>query len=226
MTGRPTWVIVLTSLMLLFAAQLFFTALTTLNALRLRARTPSSSVSSSPPLSVAPPVAASSSFGTPEEQLARELGAASAALDRAHPDAMRAHALARLALALVLFYAVASVFSYDRRGRKVALLAGWLGILYHVGNALFFIFVIRETFLALAPGWVKIAMQQSGPMKDLSGRDWEGIAHTLTLVIPIAVAAGGVAFSFVLLAFFGGRRGRSFYGVVDPRAGRLPDPGG
>jgi hypothetical protein len=204
---RPTWVVVLTSLMLLFAAQLFFTALTTLRSLR------------------APAPIVDASLSTPEDALVREIGAASAALDRAHPAAVRAHAFARLALALMLFYVVAAVFSYDRRGRAAALLAGWLGILYHVGNALFFIFVVRQSLLAMAPAWANVMLKQGGAMKDMSGEDLIGIADTMTLVVPVALAAAGIAFCIVLLAFFGGSKGRTFYGVRAHDT-RLPDNGG
>ncbi len=207
---RPTWLVILTSLMLMFGSQLLFSALTTLRALH--ADPPPATSATDRPVQIT----------SPEEALVQQL--ANVLVDRAHPGAVRAHALARLALALMLFYVVAAVFSFDPKGRTAALLAGWLGIAYHIGNALFFILVVRDGIVALAPSWVELAVKQAGA-EAVAGQDLVGLANTLTLIVPVATALGGIAFCVVLLAYFGGRRGRQLYGL-DSQTVRLPSHGG
>jgi hypothetical protein len=210
-TPRPTWVVVLTSLMLLFAAQLFFSGLSSLRVLR------------EPPTatSVLTPTERVAQAMSPEDALVRELSEVT--VDRGHPGATTAHAAAQLMMALLVLFVVAAIFLGDPRGRSAALLVGWLGIVYNLGNAVFLMTVVRAGVLALAPTWVALAIKQAGNVEGLTAEDMLGLANTATLVVPLATAAAGIGFCVVLLAFFGGRRGRTLYGLPsDP--GRLPDP--
>jgi hypothetical protein len=67
------------------------------------------------------------------------------------PVALSAHALARLGLGLIYLFAVAAVFSGDKRGRRACLLAGWAGIVASVGNAVFVLLVVRNMVPWLLP---------------------------------------------------------------------------
>jgi hypothetical protein len=123
-----------------------------------------------------------------------QLGTVFAALALAHPVAVKVNALSKLALALLLLYAVAAVFTSDARARASVLLAAWAGIAYQIGDGLFLFLVVRP----------------------------RSVSELVSLADVFIVATGlvGVAFSVLLLAFFGGRRGRVFFGPgQEPRHG-------
>jgi hypothetical protein len=112
----------------------------------------------------------------------------------AHPVAVRVNALSKLVLALLLLFAVAAVFSADPRARGATLLAAWVGIVHQIGHGLFlFLIVWPRSAAALMP---------------------------FTDAIIVGTGLLGVAFSVLLLAFFGGRRGRGVFGPQrQPRVG-------
>jgi hypothetical protein len=125
---------------------------------------------------------------------ATDAAAILAALARAHPLAVRIDAAAKVALALLLLFAVAAVFSSDPRARRATLLAAWAGIVYQIGDGLFLYLVVRR----------------------------HSVADVLPLTDALIVGTGlvGIAFSVLLLTFFGGRRGRVFFGPGrEPRHG-------
>jgi hypothetical protein len=116
---------------------------------------------------------------------ATDVGAVFAALAQAHPVAARANALAKLALALLMLYAVAALFAFDPRARAATLLAAWVGIAYQLADGVFLFLVVRP----------------HSPVDRLS----------ITDAIIVATGLLGVAFSVLLLTTFGGRRGRVFF---------------
>ncbi len=218
-TSRPTWLVLMTSMMLMFGAQLFFSGLSKIQALYGEPAAAESGARGS----VAPPRFGG---GAPEDVLVRQLAAVT--IDRAHAKAMTAHAASQVLLALVLFFVVATIFAFDPKGRSAALVAGWLGIAYHVGNALFGLLVLRNGILALAPSWVEVALTQAGATSGapaLTKDELLALASTLTWVIPVGIGVLGVAFCAVFLVYFGGRRGRALYGLP-PRPARLPNHDG
>jgi hypothetical protein len=124
----------------------------------------------------------------------QDLAAVLASLAAAHPVAVTVNALSKLVLALLLLYAVAAVFSADPRARAAALLAAWVGIVHQIGDKLFLFLIVRP----------------------------RSVAEVMSVTDAIIVSTGllGVAFSVLLLTFFGGRRGRGVFGPQrQPRVG-------
>jgi hypothetical protein len=154
---------------------------------------------------------------SPDVVLRRSLAAALARVD---PVAVRAHAGARVILGLLFLFVVAAILMKDPRGRSAALTAAWGGIIYHVASALYFLLLVREGMLAEAPRWAEalIALQGQTPMESTGSARAELIAMADTLLVAsaIVVAVVGIGFSLVLMAYFGGRQGRAFYGVLGP----------
>jgi hypothetical protein len=192
------WMVVLSGLMLVSAFQLFLDGLTGLRG------GPLVRASGEPSAGVDDAAAT--------ELLMRILAMA---LERVDPTLVKAHAASKILVAAVLLYAVAAVASNDRRGRSGALAAAWASIAYHVSSALYSALVVRAGLLATAPQWRSqlLALQRLASDADAGRMEVLGRADTLLLVGPILVSLVGVGFGVVLLAYFGGRRGRSFYGL-------------
>jgi hypothetical protein len=180
---RPRWVVVLALAMLAFGGHLLTVGVSTLPA---HAR----------------PAA---SDATPDLQ---GIAAMVSAIAEAHPVAVRVNALSKVLLGLLLLYAVAAVFASDPRARAATLLAGWVGIGYHVGDALFRFLVVRPGVVEAAPLLASlVTSQRPAGSTPLSGQDMVSL-HDLVIV---GTGLAGVAFCVLLLAFFGGRRGRGFF---------------
>ncbi len=92
-----------------------------------------------------------------QEVLIRGQLALDEAVDRAHPVAARVQAAARLALALVFFFAVAAVFSDDPRARLASVLAAWAGMALHVGSGVFLLTVVRGGMADVVPVLQQVA---------------------------------------------------------------------
>jgi hypothetical protein len=189
---RPRWVVVLALAMLAFGGLLLTLGVSTLPA---HAR----------------PVA---SNAAPDLQGIEAMGVSAVA--EAHPVAVRVNALSKVLLGLLLLYAVAAVFASDPRARAATLLAGWVGIGYHVGDTLFRFLVVRPGLVELAPLLASlVTSQRPAGSRPVSGQDMVS-RHDLVMV---GTGLAGVAFCVLLLAFFGGRRGRGFFGGGQPSHG-------
>ncbi len=205
---RPTWMIVLSSLMFVWALLAFQMGLTTIRTV---GAAPVAGPTHIPGLSL-------------EESLRRELEGARVATDRALPRATTALGIANLALAGVLLFAVAAIATNDARGRAAALAAGAAGIAFHVANSLYFVSLFRGAFLArleprvtslLAARPVTVGMESAEGMMEL--------VSTATIVVPVVSGVVGIGFSVIVLRLFGGPRGRAFYGVPFSSASRAVD---
>ncbi len=140
---------------------------------------------------------------------------------------MRSHAVAQIVLAIVMLFAVSAIATNDRRGRPAALAAAWVGIVYHLGSALFFVFVVRAGLLASAPTWIdQVVALTGGADAGRSRQELLSSTSTLLLLVPLTVSALGVGFSLIVMRFFGGPRGRAFYGVVALDGPSQPQPRG
>jgi hypothetical protein len=190
---RPRWMVVLVALMLVSGARLFLSALMTLQTLQGRPTT----------------VAVEPLSAVDDEALSRTF---EAAMDRAYPRAAATYAAAKLVVALMLLFAVAAVLTHDRRGRRAAMIAAWAGILYNVGNAAFMLIVVRRGALAAAPVLAEALVKRHGAAAPAISEVTAMVGNVM-VVIPVLLALFGIAFSLVILAFFGGRRGRVFYGL-------------
>jgi hypothetical protein len=189
---RPTWVVVLAMAMMVFGGHLLTGGVSILRAI------PEQSGAVEPPT------------GNPTLD---DVRAVRASFALTHPTAVKLNALSKLALALLLLYAVAAVFSSDRRARTATMVAAWVGIGYHVGDALFLFFVVRKGMVAAAPMLASWAASQAGPGKATPSA---GMLMSLTDGLIVGTSLVGVAFSVLLLAFFGGQRGQRFFNAGGP----------
>jgi hypothetical protein len=141
-----------------------------------------------------------------------------------HPLAVRLNATSKVTMGLLMLFAVAGVFASDLRARKAAMLAAWAGIAFQGTDVLFKLLVLRKGMVAAAPLLVDLVARQSGAARPPSA---SAVIWVLDICI-VSLGGLGVLFSVVLLTFFGGKRGRSFFGV-EPRADmvrRQPHHGG
>lgn len=207
---RPTWMVVLASLMVVVSFHLFLGGL--------------SALADGPTRLAGAPVEggdASSAEAAATRALQRGMAIA---LQRVDPLLIRGFALAKLMLGALLLFAVAAIATNDRRGRGGTLVAAWAGIVYHVAGALFFILFVRGRLLDAAPEWVREVQQlQDAALPGGSPEQAISWANQMFVIFPMGLALLGVGFSVVLIAFFGGNRGRAFYGLP-PRG--VPEAGG
>jgi hypothetical protein len=210
---RPAWVVVLGGVMLLFAFHLFLGGLSGLGGVG-RTTAASAGQEGAPLVPGVDPALTA---------LRQALMEAAARLDGTH---LRAHAAAQMALAIVLLFAVSAIATNDRRGRPASLAAAWVGIAYHLGSALFFVFVVRAGLLA-SPGWVDEAVALHGaPDPARLRQELLSSASTLLLLLPLTVSLLGIGFSLIVMRYFGGPRGRAFYGVLAIEVPGQPQPRG
>jgi hypothetical protein len=150
---------------------------------------------------------------TPEQEgLLRIQLLFSNALLRYKPVVLSLHAVARLGLGLLYLFAVAAVFSDDRRGRRVSLLAGWAGLSVSIANVFYLIFVVRGMLPWLLPGMSEAFGK--GARDGSTAPPPESVAqqaHMLLVDLPMLATGLGVVFSLVLLAYFASRNVRLFY---------------
>ena len=204
-TSRPVWVLILSSLMLLTGGY-------SLIAGMLKFRDPA----------VVLATASGDSAGTDAEvELTRRIAAARLAAVAPRRNAVRAEAVAEIAIALFTLYATAAVISRNRHGRLLSIAVGALGIAYQLITLPVYLSLMRDYAARgselLAQAIIQSSGQSSGVGTTLTGPD---VAHRLRSAIvggPIVVAAIGVCGSLVLMVFFGGRRGRALYGLEAPR---------
>lgn len=195
---RPRWMTLLTVLLLLLGGRFFVTAVSDLH----RVATGRAEV-----------LSLDGSFDAQQEALLRGQVVLGNALSRHRPVSLAASAVARLGLGLIYLFAVAAVFSGDARGRRVALLAGWAGIVVSAGNALFLMLVVRRMLPWLTP-MLTDAFAQDAARAGRAGFDPGTVAaqaRLFLLDVPLVVTGMGVLWSLLLIAYFRGRRVRLFY---------------
>jgi hypothetical protein len=198
-THRPTWLTVLTSAMLVYGGITLVSALLMLREPRALA------------------VMEIANMARPSEspETVQKLQALSDEIVARHRAAIRAGAVISLVVALLTLYAVAAILSRDPNGRTVAMLTAGVGIAYQLGS------------LPLGVTMARQAAMDGGPILSQvindSGRQPPGFtADQLPrlLILPAILAAVlGVFCCLVLLTYFGGRRGRTLYGLELPRSG-------
>jgi hypothetical protein len=143
---------------------------------------------------------------------------------REHPVAVRLNATSKVAMGLLMLFAVAAVFASDPRARRVTMVAAWAGIAFQIADVVFKLLILRKGMVAAAPVLVNLVARQSGAARAPSA---SAVISALDIFI-VSLGALGILFSVVLLTFFGGKRGRSFFGA-GPRADmvrRQPHHGG
>lgn len=143
---------------------------------------------------------------------ARRLAAVGDAAVAAHPIAVRADAVAGSLVALLTLFAVAAIFSRDRRARRATVAAGWAGVLYQLGALPFGVAMARRAADAGAPVLQQVLAQNGRDLHGLAQGDLASALRAAVLMMPVMRAAMGIAWSLALLFFFGGRRGRAVFG--------------
>jgi hypothetical protein len=242
-THRPTWLLVLSSITLVYGGLTLVNGLTAL-------RNPVSAAR----FSVARPMAPE------EEAMAQQMAAVTTAIVSRHLGAIRANAAASVLFALLMLYSAAAALSRDKHGRRANLIAAWVGILYQLGTLPLAIPIANDFATTGAPILIRMvearraaadagiagdagtspaadagakteANPQSKPAGDASATATTdpaadgpprpevlaGFTQTVFLSIPIATALLGIMGSLLLLGFFGGRRGRALYGLPPRR---------
>jgi hypothetical protein len=196
--SRPTWVLVLGSMMLLASGYSLISGL-------LKVRDPAV---------VLTVIMSDDTVGSEAEmQLSRQLTALRVATMQPHRAAVRAEALAEVLLALFALYATAAVLSRDRHGRALVLALGGLVIAYRVATLPVYLSLMRD-FAARGADLLALAiLQNANDPSSVKRDDLAQRLHSAMVSEPIIVAVLGVAGALILLGFFGGRRGRALYGL-------------
>jgi hypothetical protein len=131
---RPGWLLVLSSVTLIYGGLMLVSGLTAL-------RDPSSAAK----FPITRPLAPE------EEAMTRELVTISGEIVARHAGAIRGRAAASTLLALLMLYSAAAALSRDRHGRTATLVAAWLGIVYQVASLPLVIPIARDYAEASAP---------------------------------------------------------------------------
>jgi hypothetical protein len=195
---RPRWLTFLTVLMLLVGGRMFFSSVTDLHRLA---------------SGQAEVLILDGGLDQQQEALLRGQIVLANALSQYKPAVLSVHAVARLALGLLYLFAVAAIFSGDGRGRRVALLSAWAGLVVCLGNAVFLMVVVRRMLPWLLPTLGQAFAQDAARAgRALPTPDAVALQARLFLVdVPLVVTGLGMVFSLLLLAYFRGRRMRLFY---------------
>ena len=210
---RPTWMVVLASLMVVVSFNLFLSGL---------------SVLADGPTRLA---------GAPVEPGRRRIqrhgghpaaaaGYGASPSSGSIPADPRATPLSKLVIGALMLFAVAAIATNDRRGRRGDAGGGLGGHPYYVGGrAVLSCCSCAARCSHAAPEWIaraeaaaeRVASRRGTPEQVVSG------LNQMFVIFPMGLALLGVGFSVVLIAFFGGNRGRAFYGLP-PRG--APEAGG
>jgi hypothetical protein len=234
-THRPPWLLILSSITLVYGGLLLVSGLIALRNPASAARFP-----------MAHPLAPE------EEAMTRELIAVNADIVTRHAGAIRARAGASTLLALLMLYAAAAALSRDRNGRAATLIAAWLGIVYQVASLPLLIPIAEDYARTSAPILARMVASDlpTTPAGDAgaaladAGKSTEtaagtptgtpvaappsageaprpeaiaGFMHSVFLGVPIVTAILGIMGSLLLIKYFGGRRGQELYGLTPSR---------
>lgn len=135
------------------------------------------------------------------------------ALQKAKPLSVFAHGVARLALALIYLFAVAALFSGDRRGRRVGQLCGMAGLATCLVHLLFIFSIIRPNLPGVLPSLTQaLAEDATRAGRSLLPPELAAEhAHIFLVWVPLVVTLLGALFSLLLMVYFNSRRLRLFY---------------
>jgi hypothetical protein len=216
-THRPPWLLILSSITLVYGGLMLVSGLTAL-------RNPAAAAKFPMTRPLAPE----------EEALTRELMSVSSEIVARHSGAIRARAALSMVVALFMLYSAAAALSRDRHGRTATLIAAWLGIAYQVGTLPLVIPIASDYAQSSAPILIRMvaadnpgnaadkgAATGGAPAVTAAGEKSDptrpetlaGFTQTVFLGVPIATALLGVLGSLLLISYFGGRRGRALYGL-------------
>jgi hypothetical protein len=191
---RPAWLVLLSSLTLVYGGVLLVSSLETLRDPRTVTHLP-----------------VTRALTPAEDEIAHQLRDVGTRVATAHARTIRGNAALSLPVALLMLLAAASTMSRDRRGRQVALAAAWTGIVYQLGTLALTFPVVRDYAGQAAPLLAQLVTLQSNGAD--VGTSPEAVAKVAVVAFPVFTSAVAIASSFVLIGYFGGRRGRVLYGL-------------
>ena len=194
---RPVWLAVMSSAMLVYAGMSLVDALSLLRS----------------PQATTAAAIEDVARGTGQIEAARRLAAVSDGIVAAHPLAVRADAVVSGLVALLTLFAVAAIFSRDRRARQATVAASWAGILYQLTALPFAVAMARHAAEAGAPVLLQVLIQNGKQFPGMPEGDVGTALRAAVTMMPVLRAAMGIAWSLALLIFFGGRRGRAVFGA-------------
>lgn len=192
---RPLWLVLLSSLTLLYGGLLFVSSLEAY-------RDPSATL----------PVLAPRAMTPVEEEIARAVLGVVARVASTHAGSIRRSAVASLPVALLMLLAAAATMSRDRRGRELALAAAWTGVVHQVALLLLTFPTMRDYAWQAAPLFARRIALDAVTSPDAAAVTPDRVAKFL-MALPFVSAAVAIAGSFLLIGYFGGRRGRVLYGL-------------
>jgi hypothetical protein len=193
---RPLWLALMTSAMLVYAGMSLVDALSLLRH----------------PQAVTAAAVEDVARASGQIDAARRLAVVSDAVVAAHPLGVRVDAVAAGLVALLTLFAVAAIFSGDRRARRATVAAGWAGVAYQLGALPFGVAMARRAAEAGAPVLQEVLSQNGRDIHGLAAGDVSAALRAAVTMMPVVRSAMGIAWSLALLIFFGGRRGRTVFG--------------
>ena len=194
---RPAWLVLLSALTLVYGGILLVSSLEALSDPRAATHVP-----------------ATRAMTPAEDEIARQLVDVARSVAAAHARSIRGNAAASLPVALLMLFAAAATMSRDRRGRQVALAAAWTGIAYQLGTLVLTFPIVRDYAAQAAPLLARlVALQGEGADPAATPE----VVAKMVMAFPVVTSAVAIAGSFVLIGYFGGRRGRVLYGLEKRR---------
>lgn len=189
---RPLWLVLLSSLTLVYGGVLLVSSLETWRDPGAAARLP-----------------LARALTPAEEEITRQLVQVNARVVAAHARTLRANAAASLPVALLMLFAAAATLSRDRRGRAITLGAAWAGIGYQLLTLWLTLPVVRDYAAEASPLLARLAAMQAGADANATP---EAVAK-IVVAFPVVMTLVAIAGSLVLIRYFGGPRGRVLYGL-------------
>lgn len=190
---RPLWLVLLSSLTLVYGGVLLVSSLEALRDPRAATHVP-----------------VTRAMTPAEDELARQLVDVGVQVARTHARSIRGNAAVSLPVGLLMLFAAAATMSRDRRGRAVALAAAWTGIVYQLATVALTFPIMRDYATQAAPLLARLVALQGDPH---DGAATPEVVAEVVMAFPVLTAAVAIAGSFVLIFYFGGRRGRVLYGL-------------
>jgi hypothetical protein len=194
-THRPTWLLVLSSAMLLHGG---FTLVGGLLTVR-------------DPKAIVAVASRSTIRNSMQPELAERLTAVDEAVLDRHLAGVRANAAAGIVFGLYTLYAVAAILSRDRHGRALALGVAAIGLVHQFASLPLAIRMAREVAAASAP-FLASAADKATAAGELAGE-----LEAKSVRPPIALAVFSLLWCSIVVRFFGGRAGRELYGLGPKR---------
>jgi hypothetical protein len=189
---RPPWLVLLSSLTLVYGGMLLVSSLDTLRNPRAETHLP-----------------VSGALTPAEDEIVRQLAEVGTRVAATHARAIRGNAAASLPVALLMLFAAASTMSLDRRGRQVALAAGWTGIVYQLATLALTFPMTRDLAAQASPLVARFVALQGGAQANATPE----VFAKVVVAFPVFTSVVAIAGLLVLIRTFRGPRGRALYGL-------------